>query len=92
MNAAWRNSRQPLLVIRLNKGVSAGVMDVQAAAQQLRTEFEWLVRRLVLYALPGLVDKSVRGLSILFLRACHEYLGAESRRPAGRSQFARLAR
>ncbi|MGW4087049.1 hypothetical protein ACWEGS_28855 [Streptomyces sp. NPDC004822] len=75
-----------------------GDPDVQTAAQQLRDECERLVRRLDLYAPPGPVDESVRGLSLPFLRACREYLDAESerhfglRRPAGRSLFGRLAR
>ncbi|MFD5856100.1 hypothetical protein [Streptomyces chartreusis] len=75
-----------------------GGPDVQATAQQLRDECEQLVRRLDVYAPPGPVDETVRGLSLPFLRACREYLDAESerhfglRRPAGRSLFARLAR
>ncbi|MFI7415300.1 hypothetical protein ACIBU0_42370 [Streptomyces sp. NPDC049627] len=75
-----------------------GGPHVQAAAQQLRDECERLVRGLDLHAPPGPVDESVRGLSMPFLRACREYLDAESerhfglRRPAGRSLFARLAR
>ncbi|MFJ4084947.1 hypothetical protein ACIP2Z_39140 [Streptomyces iakyrus] len=75
-----------------------GGPDVQTAAQQLRDECERLVRSLDLYAPPGPVDETVRGLSLPFLRACREYLDAESerhfglRRPAGRTLFARLAR
>ncbi|QFG13340.1 hypothetical protein SEA_GILGAMESH_148 [Streptomyces phage Gilgamesh] len=71
--------------------------DVRAAAQQLRDECDRLVRRLDLYAPPGPVDDSVRDLAMPFLRACREYLEAESdrhfglRRPAGRSLFARLS-
>ncbi|MFF8696185.1 hypothetical protein ACF08W_28640 [Streptomyces sp. NPDC015144] len=71
---------------------------VVVAAQQLRDECERLVRHLDLYAPPGPVDESVRGLSLPFLRACREHLEAEFerhfglRRPAGSSLFARLAR
>ncbi|GAA3887215.1 hypothetical protein ACWDWT_21495 [Streptomyces sp. NPDC003343] len=60
-----------------------GGPDVRAAAQQLLDECTRLVRRLDPYAPPGPIDATPRGLAMPFLRACREYLEAESERHFG---------
>ncbi len=72
--------------VLLNRGPG-----VQAAARQLRATYEQRVRGLHLYAAPGPVDESARGLSTPFLRACREYLDAESVQPATHGAASSLA-
>jgi hypothetical protein len=74
-----------------------GGPDVQAAAQQLLDECARLVHGLDLDAPTDPLGAAPRRLTMPFLRACREYLEAESerhfglRRPTGRSLFARLS-
>ncbi|MEU3640906.1 hypothetical protein AB0H23_32370 [Streptomyces albogriseolus] len=71
--------------------------DVRSAARALVEDCERLVEELDVSAPTGPVLTLQQELTMPFLRACREYLDAESerhfalRRPAGRSLFARLS-